>query len=514
MPAPAARRAALWSWWAPLATILALALALRLWGINWGAPFVYHPDEHFVLHPALDMVRERDPNPHWFQYPSLLLYVEALLTLTLQPIVYAPLTTNAVQNAIGPWDALPEQWPFVLAGRWVVALSGIVGIGLLAGTGRRWHSATTGLSAGLLFAVVPLAVDSAHYLTTDIPAAALIAATLWATLRIDDSHRPLLSWFVAGMCAGFAAGTKYTAGFVLLAPIVAALDVRDPVATLQRLTYLAGGAALAFFLACPYALLDMTNFLRGLDEQRHNYSVASTPDHAWTWYLTYVWSAELQPAAAAAAVVGLLFALRSHRRADFVMLIPPAVYYTAVAQFPSRPERNIIPLLPFFCLFAGRAIAAAREWSSRLLPTRLAMVLATTLAVLVAWPPAREAVRRNRERVRPDTRTIAWQWITANVPEGACVAREEYTPQLSAARYRVVYLWSLAQRPYSWYLAQPCDYIVASSHVYGRVTNPPFIGGPTAAEFYRILFTLPVVREFAPGAAATGPTIRIFKVPR
>jgi 4-amino-4-deoxy-L-arabinose transferase-like glycosyltransferase len=498
--------------WLLIALVGLLALALRLWGIAWGAPFIYHADEHYVLHRALDVVREHDLNPHWFQYPTLLIYVQALLILILQPFVYAPLTTNAALNGIGPWDALPEQWPFVLAGRLLVALMGVVGVVLLAQAGRRWHSTATGASAALLLAVLPLYVDSAHYLTTDVPAVMLIAATVWASLRAHPER--MRAWFIAGACAGLAAGTKYTAGFVVLVPLVIASDLRQPNASLRRLMYVGAGVVAAFLIVCPYSLLDLENFLRGLDEQRQNYHAGSTPDHAWYWYLTYLWQYELQPGAAAAALVGVGFALHRGRRTDIALLVAPLCYFAVVATFPSRPERNILPLLPFACLFAGRGIV---EIGTRVLPARVAGAVIAVIAMValgLAWPPLGEAMRMNRERARPDTRSLAWQWVQTNLPAGTCVVREEYTPQLSAVNYRVVYIWSLAQRPYSWYLGQGCDHVIASSHIYNRVYNPPFIGGSTAAEFYHVLFTVPVVAEFTPGADSTGPTIRIFKLPR
>ncbi|MBI4517988.1 MAG: glycosyltransferase family 39 protein [Deltaproteobacteria bacterium] len=503
-------------WWtAAAAAAVLLALALRLWGLAWGAPFVYHPDEHFILHRALDIVRERDLNPHWFQYPTLPIYLEALLVLALQPIVYAPLTTNSIINGIGPWDALPEQWPFVLAGRVAVALSGVAGVALLFAGGRRWHSGGAGAAAALLLAVMPLHLESSHYLTTDVPAVALIAATIWVSLRADSASapaaEPVLRWLVAGLCAGFAAATKYTAGFVLLVPVLLASDLRRPRASARRLFYIAAGALGAFLLACPYSLIDLAGFLRGLEEQQQNYLTDSTPGRAWYWYAVQLWSYELQPGAAAAALVGAGFAVHRARRADVALLLPPLIYYAVVALFPSRPERNLIPLLPFACLFAGRALA---EVCYRLFSPRLASAAIAVVALSVALPPARQALRANAERARPDTRSLAHQWVSTNVPEGSCLAREEYTPQLPATRYQVHYLWSLAQRPYSWYLEQKCDYLVASSNIYGRVHGPPYFGGPTAAEFYRVLFSLPRVAEFNPGPSASGPTIRIFKLPR
>ena len=65
----------------PLLGILLLALALRVWGLNWGMPsathyFSYHPDETTVLSYAMTMnVFQGHMLPHWYHYGSLQLYL-------------------------------------------------------------------------------------------------------------------------------------------------------------------------------------------------------------------------------------------------------------------------------------------------------------------------------------------------------------------------------------------------------------------------------------------------------
>src|ERR1044071_7257504 len=56
-------------WW-----ILAVALALRLYGLRYGLPAVYNPDEVAIMSRALAFAKG-DLNPHNFLYPSLYFYV-------------------------------------------------------------------------------------------------------------------------------------------------------------------------------------------------------------------------------------------------------------------------------------------------------------------------------------------------------------------------------------------------------------------------------------------------------
>lgn len=54
-----------------LLVVMAIAMALRLWGISFGLPYTYIPDEPGYVAVALKMLHTGDLNPHWFQVPSL-----------------------------------------------------------------------------------------------------------------------------------------------------------------------------------------------------------------------------------------------------------------------------------------------------------------------------------------------------------------------------------------------------------------------------------------------------------
>ena len=58
--------------------MLALALALRLVGVNYGHPFaLFSPDEQSIVPRAWQMAHGFGLDPHWFDYPTLLIYVLA-----------------------------------------------------------------------------------------------------------------------------------------------------------------------------------------------------------------------------------------------------------------------------------------------------------------------------------------------------------------------------------------------------------------------------------------------------
>src|SRR5712691_5295131 len=62
-----------------LAALLGGAAALRLVGIQYGLPFgnLLNPDEQLIVPRAWKIVHGGGGDPHWFDYPSLLMYVNA-----------------------------------------------------------------------------------------------------------------------------------------------------------------------------------------------------------------------------------------------------------------------------------------------------------------------------------------------------------------------------------------------------------------------------------------------------
>jgi hypothetical protein len=75
--APGASEASRRVRFATLAALLAccaVAVALHAVGIGWGLPFLYHPDEPTNFSIAQRMLKQLDPNAHFFHYPSLFFY--------------------------------------------------------------------------------------------------------------------------------------------------------------------------------------------------------------------------------------------------------------------------------------------------------------------------------------------------------------------------------------------------------------------------------------------------------
>src|SRR3954451_10702567 len=199
-----------------LAAILAGAAALRVVGIQYGLPFgnLLNPDEASIVPRAWKLVHGGGGDPHWFDYPTLLMYVNA------------------------PFQAWQSE-PSFLTARIVGVVLSLGAIAAAWWLGRRAYG--TGVVAAAAVAVCTIEVAYSRAAVTDVPLtlAVAVALTLMVSGRIE----------LAGVAAGLATGFKYP-GVFLLVPLV--------VAGWGRWSRIAVGfllAAAAFLASSPFVLV-------------------------------------------------------------------------------------------------------------------------------------------------------------------------------------------------------------------------------------------------------------------
>ena len=501
-----------------MAVLVLVAAALRCYGTDWGAPYGYHFDEPFVLKPALRMVERGDPNPHFFRYPSALIYTEAAIALAYHRLCGMDLTVPT-GPAYGPSDLGPWSWPALLAGRRFVAAIGALTVAAGALLAWRVGGPTASLATAALLAVLPLHAEHSHYLTTDVPAAGL--ALLSLALAAGPASRS--SALAAGAALGAAVATKYTAGAALPATLllVAASGERRPLNVVWTLTAAVG----TFFVLCPYAALDWRVFLADINIVREHYAsghLGSEGSANWGWYLERLTESGLGAGGLIAVGTGMLVALAAaardwvdgYRRSALAIVV---IGLTALCWFAwlgtvrVRFERNLIPAAVLAVVTAGCGAGRLIDWARR--RGTAAFVPAVLVFALVWAAPARMAVRAAARFGKPDTRQRAANWIADNIPPGAKIVREEYGPRPDPTRYQVEYIWSVAFRDPSWYRRNGIDAVVVSSLVYRRFLLDPEQRYPRITERYRRIFAWPRRVRIAPGPGELGPILSIYRPP-
>ncbi len=366
---------------AALGALLAVALGLRIVGLQYGLPYgtILNPDEQNIVPRAWRMVHGAGLDPHWFDYPSLVLYV------------LAPFQA---------WDSSPS----LLTARIVIVLFGLGAVAATWWLGRRAYDGVAGAVGAAVVAVGTTSVAYSHMAVTDVPLMAGVAAAL--ALMVSGR----LAW--AGVVAGLAASAKYP-GVFLLVPLVVAGWGRW-----RRLSVSIGLGVASFLATSPYVLVhpgqawsDASRVQRlardgWLGFEHDSFALFSFSGRLWH---------TIGPAIIV-VVAGIVVALVVRTKADLILVSFVAVYAIDLLTIRAHFDRYLLPLVPVLGVLAGRLRALA----------------AVTLLLLVV--PLTYAIRDDITLTKTDTRVVAARWIGRNLPASAPVAAESSTPMLRGRR--------------------------------------------------------------------------------
>jgi len=478
-----------------LALILAVAAAARLWYLGAGAPHAVGIDEPQVVDRALRILREGDWNPHIFDYPTLVIYFQAMVAILR-------FMWGALQGEWASLDAFSITAVYT-AGRFMAALIGVATVWVTYRLGTELSSRRVAMLGAAQLAVRPLHVRESHFILTDVPMTALTTLAVWLSVRAARLGT-VRAYGWAGAACGLAAAAKYNGGIALVAVMAAwLLNERSSPDRLRKAGAIAGAAALAFFIGAPYTILDLPHFLDGFAAQFARFAAPShTQDPAWLLYLKHLsppggrWTVPL-------ALAGIAILLR--RSSSRVRWMPPVLFAAAYFYMLSTHShvfgRYALPIVPMLCLFTSVALLEIVQFTARfkaLARPAIQRVLAAAAVIVVLYGPAAESVRWLDFHKRSDTRALATEWLKGNTPRGTRVAVENNGPTyLETAGFRVLGTELLLDKGADWY-RQRVDYLILSSADlarYGEYLN----AGPT-------------VFQISPTPQRWGPPILIVKL--
>lgn len=397
--------------------IVAFALALRLWGVGWALPnttrfFSYHPDESVVvgvsqaLNPFLLLVE-----PGFYNYGSLSLLLNAAVIHLGQGLGLI---------GTGPSNSIPSVGA-LLAVRLLSAGLGAATCGFLLGAGRLLYGRTAGITAALLYAISPLAVQHAHFATVDVPAVFWISGSLYFSARYWVGEKCVRDLLWAGLWAGFAAATKYNAGLVLLAGVVSWLLVlprerkagsnSDKKRHFKTLTLLLGGALLGFLIGCPGVLLNFPAFQRDfaaeafhVSKQGHGDVFVHTPP-GFIYHIGFNLFWGMGWPLTITCLVGFAYALFRRRPGDLILLAFALPYYLLIGLSVVKFARYTLPLFPPLLLFVGALVPPKTQKIAPVVSVAIGSAGAFALLLALAL---------DNVMTLPDTRDRAADFIKQN----------------------------------------------------------------------------------------------------
>jgi hypothetical protein len=351
-----------------LAAILAGAAALRVVGIAYGRPFpLFSPDEQSIVPRAWAMVHGGGLDPHWFDYPTLLMYL------------------------LAPFQAWQSE-PSYLSARIVVVVLGLGAVAAAWWLGRRAYGGPAGLVAAAVVAIETTEVAYSRMAVTDVP----LTLGVGASLALLVSGRIELG----GLAAGLATSFKYP-GVFLLVPLAVAGYRQPRRLVLGVLLFLA-----AFCATSPYFVVHLQQAVSDA------YDVQKLAREGWLGFehdhvapiafIDRLWEG-LGPALLVCGL-GLALALARRTRTDVVLASFTVVYFLDLCTLGAHFDRYVLPLVPALGALAGRVRS-------------LAPVTLLLLVVPLTW-----AIRDDRRLTKTDTRVVAHDWVVRHLPHSARIA--------------------------------------------------------------------------------------------
>lgn len=467
---------------------------LRLDGIQFGLPFVYHPDEQQYLRPAIGVVSGNfQPIAHYNPalYPYLIGGVYSLTYLGLS--LFDAIPTTFSLDAAWSEPMLPWISGLIYLARYTTVAIGVLTVLMVYHLGRRAYSRETGLGAAMIFGLTFLPSREAHFAVSDAPVALGVAVTLYLCLNIVDRGH-WRDYVGVGLALGLSAATKYSAGLLLLPIGLAHLLSRRYQSWPERLLNLwrpiSSGivSLIAYALASPYTLIEWPAFWEDFSENMTSARVGFQgldldPAGGAIFYLKgliwgFGWPLFI------IFLLTTLFVLARHRRLDGLLVSLPLFGFFYMQRQEMYFVRWLTPFLPPLAVLAAELIRVGVAWiisryQATLTSTPLYRYGPLVVTLLLTLPSTYVAVQANSVFRQTDTRTEALHWINQNIAPHSNLAVQllspPWTPPLAMP--------GLAINPYNFapvanggvatndpqlYREWGVEYVIASSFHYAR----------------------------------------------
>lgn len=421
--------------------ILLLALALRLWGIEYGFPFFLINDETPHVYGALKMIELKTLVPAFHQeefksvlyYPPLLSY---FFLIVLSPVIAVHYLLSGFPP-LGEYKALLAFDPsFIwIAARFWMALIGVADIFVVYILARRmFASERAAIFSALFLSLSFWHLQLSHNVRHWLPAAFMISILWYFAVKIAEGRISLKGYAVSGIIAGLATGGINTAAVVGLIPLAAARFFHKNTSGLARkifsremallfLSFLA--VALLFVGLYPYGLTRAEGAPGASADVAGRFSALAGKNIAgWLLFLgayaKTLWNFETP--LFLTAFLGLILAWREEKRFWVLTACFFAVaFFSLLYFFDDFTSRGVIFVLPILAAFAGYAADRVLSLIQSLIPPTRRIVFLFSIfyfLFLFGWQ-AIIAVRYDWLLSRKDTRLVARDWVFETIPAGS-----------------------------------------------------------------------------------------------
>jgi 4-amino-4-deoxy-L-arabinose transferase-like glycosyltransferase len=416
-----------------VAVVCGMAWQVRAHNIAAVGPYPIHVDEPFLAEKALSILQTGDWNPHYFNYPTLPVYltVGAFAVGSARAAAHREMKSVAEIGSVG----YPSygRWRVVRTARHLFAALSVLAMALAALAAWRLtcHAAAPPLAALVLGGSALFLYHSWAYLNVDIVGAFFVTAAIVAAVggRVDRPE-PWRGWLV-GALAGLATGCKYNFGIVLGSVLLGATLLGARGTRVRQVLRVLAAFVAAFVVVVPYSVFDLRSFLDGALAEVHHYATGHagyTRPEGWGHARHFLGLVvrDFGHGSVPFAAAGIGWSLKRDWRRTAVVLSFPVALLLFMAWQRVSFERNLLTVHVWYAMFCAVGAVALCKWVAHLLskarlrgnvlrPSRAAIAAIVVAAVLLL--PLSRAIWGG---FRPDdSRRRLADWLVEALPADA-----------------------------------------------------------------------------------------------
>lgn len=375
-----------------------------------------NPDEFHVFKVLAGMYERGDPLPRSYIYGSFFFYQMAF------PLAVARLAGYIDQfKSPGHYMVYPEEFrPFYFSVRFLCALFQTLAVTVTFMAAWRIFKTPGAVFSAMLMASLPLVTVGAQFIKADPP------VLFWSTLALFFAI-PILKrskrfdYWLAGVCAGLAAATKYPAlftfSYILMFHLLRRQEecgswrgLRPDKKDLYLLESLGASIITGLFASLPM-LFDIRNFfesysyhMRTSREGNLLFNLVDTFINYWhdAIFLTYGFAAALL------ILIGLVLIFIKRQRIWFAMLPLVVFYFYTAAKGLQISDMYTLPAIPALCMIGCYAWEQLKHKTIKYIAG--AIIIVITFSYSLAYIQC---------GYRENGRATASRWIQENIPPGS-----------------------------------------------------------------------------------------------
>lgn len=505
--------------------IVTFGIVLRFRGIGYDLPYVFNPDEAYIMDRAVAVA---DGNlRHGVIFRGSLPYYITGFTIRLTSL-FSPKIKLGFPTFQKSYEH--DRTLFYVIGRAIVASYSILTMIILYLLARALFSGTVGLFSMLIFSVNTLEIQYARQVYSDTALSFFILLTLY-TLLIAYKRKRQSLFLVSAMLIGLAMAQKLPA--IILIPfgisIYRFILLRQTVplrTQMLRCAIFSGVAIGVYILSYPFVFTELSQLpIKWIKDTEPNFSQLAILEVSYTEKIrNYIlW---LRDSSGSVMLLITIFGayrfLRKNLFVGNVLLSFAACFLLFIALGKAHWDNYLLPVLPITSVFAAIGLYTLYQGVASLARVK---IISLILVGFLLLPAMVKAVLTAQSYRLPDTRSLEIQWLKDHHIDTTRVARDGYTSIGIPSDQILLSKLNLEQ-------LKTFDYFVLSSWYSPNFSDKRRHTDELAVYYKTIMTVFPKVVEFPAGVnpmyvddmhiftgnfskdiqLIRGPTITIYKI--